>query len=236
MCRRSAGQRPVALLPTEHTQLPRFVTAIVTAMRCRMRPYIDQAARLPRRALPWRGPPGARRAILSSTNIDQHGSSVRVRLAAQAATMSSATRARRSAWYLCECLTRFGSCLRATGRSTRRDPLPGPSTRASSARAEPLPAQSIMPRRGSVDSPATLRGVWQLSGEGTQPLRCCRAPRGRHNNREGGRDDPEAARIPSAVSRQYLARVQPSGAAASWRRHLGERYMGLVVFVRCGGG
>jgi hypothetical protein len=44
------------------------------------------------------------------------------------------------------------------------------------------------------------------------------------------------ARVPSAVRRQYLARVPPSGAAASRRRHLGERYMGLVLFVRCGGG
>ena len=61
---------------------------------------------------------------------------------------------------LVRCLTRFGSCLRVTGRSTRHDPLPGPSTRASSARAEPLPAQSIMPPlRGPVDSPATLRGL-----------------------------------------------------------------------------
>ncbi len=36
---------------------------------------------------------------------------------------------------------------------------PSPSTRASPARAEPLPDQSIMPPlRGPVDSPATLRG------------------------------------------------------------------------------
>ena len=42
----------------------------------------------------------------------------------------------------------------------------GPSTPAHLASAEPLPAQSIMPPlRGPADSPATLRGFWQLSGE-----------------------------------------------------------------------
>jgi len=58
--------------------------------------------------------------------------------------MSSSAGAFSSAWSLCGCLTRFRSCLRVTGRSTRHDPLP-PSTRANRARMEPLPAQSIMP-------------------------------------------------------------------------------------------
>jgi hypothetical protein len=117
-------------------------------------------ARLQRRALPWRAPPGARRAILSSTNTDQHGSSVRVRLAAQAATMSSATRARRSAWYLRECLTRSGSCLRVTGRSTRHDPFPRPLHTGKFGPRGASTSTSIMPPlRGSVDSPATLRGL-----------------------------------------------------------------------------
>ena len=46
---------------------------------------------------------------------------------------------------------------------------PGPSTRAHFARAEPLPGESIMPPplRGPADSPATLRGLWQLSDEAT---------------------------------------------------------------------
>jgi hypothetical protein len=48
---------------------------------------------------------------------------------------------------------------RLTGQSTRHDPLPRPSTPASSTRMEPLPGQSIMPPlRGSVDSPAILLG------------------------------------------------------------------------------
>jgi hypothetical protein len=56
-------------------------------------------------------------------------------------------------------LTRFGSCPRVAGRSTRHDPLARPSTRARPARSEPLPAQSIMPPlRGPVDSSAALRG------------------------------------------------------------------------------
>jgi hypothetical protein len=193
-------------------------------------------ARLPRRALPWRGPPGARRAY----SQHQHRSARLIRSSALGRAGRHhviGDRARRSAWYLCECLTRFGSCLRVTVRSTRHDPLPRPLHRASSARAEPLPAQSIMPPlRGSVDSPATPRGVWQLSGEGTQPPRCCRVPGGRHDHREGGRDDPEGGQDSVRGEEAVSGRVAPSGAAASWRRHLGERYMGLVLFVRCGGG
>ena len=57
------------------------------------------------------------------------------------------------------CLTRFGSCLRVAGRSTRHDPLTRLPGQYIPAAEEPMPRdQSIMPPlRGPVDSPTTLR-------------------------------------------------------------------------------
>src|ERR1700683_178358 len=67
------------------------------------------------------------------------------------------------------CHDRFGSCLRATGRSTCHDPLRWPSTRARPAGAEALQAPSITPAlRGPVDGPATLPGL-AATGRGPQP-------------------------------------------------------------------
>jgi len=93
--------------------------------RSRRRRCAPPLARLPHRALPWRGPPGARRATLlqhqhRSARLNRLSGWSRVRL------MPSTAGEWRSTWCLCGCLTRFGSCLRASGRSTRHDPLPRP--------------------------------------------------------------------------------------------------------------
>lgn len=64
--------------PDQHVEITRVPSCGV--VRSRRRRYAPPLARLPRRALPWCGPPGASRAYFSSANIDRHGSTVRVRL------------------------------------------------------------------------------------------------------------------------------------------------------------
>jgi len=61
-----------------------------------------------------------------SDNIDQHDSSVRVRAVFAGHRHVSGGRGVQFAWCLCGCLTRFGSCLRMAGRSTRHDPFTRP--------------------------------------------------------------------------------------------------------------
>jgi hypothetical protein len=107
------------------------------------------------------------------------------------------------------CLTRFGSCLRVTGRSTRHDPLARPSRQYIPADTEPLPGAKASCRRCAVRlTVPPPSGIWQLPGEAPArrpPGSQAGAARPPHGHRQpglepGGRHRARLAVIPARHS------------------------------------